>query len=138
MKNIEKIIEYIDAQTEADCRDISQSAAEECERIRSEFSITEQNEYWKAIDAGTRETEHRLEKLSELAIVEANKQVDALRKEMLDEAFALAARKLSDLPVRDYDELLTRLGIEAGCSPDALVARYKSVMTPAVLAALFD
>ena len=139
MNNIEKIIEYINAQTIAECEEISRNAAEECERKRAEFARAEQDEYWKYIDAGTKETERRLESLKELAAAEAKKQVDILQAEMLDEAFALAAQKLLTLPGDVYSELLKRLCIDdAGCSPDALLAQFRDDLTPDVVSALFD
>ena len=138
MRNIEKIIEYIEAQTAAECNEISQAATDDCERIHAEFIRAEQEEYWRAIDAGTRDTELRLERLNDLASAEAKKQIEALRQEMLEEAFALAARKLLELPESDYKALLERLGVEADCTPEALVARYRSVMTPTIAATLFD
>jgi len=138
MNNIEKIIEYITVQTTSECYEISLSAIDECERIHSEYQKDEQAEYWKAIDAGTRETEMRLDKLNELAALEAKKQIDALQIEMLDAAFALAAQKLLELPAREYDKLLVRLGLEAGTSPDALLTHFREELTPAVVSALFD
>jgi len=138
MNNIEKIIDYIKVKTIAECEEISRAAAEECVRIRAEYARSEQDEYWKSIDVGTKETEQRLEKLKELAAAEAKKQIDSLHKEMLDEAFTLAARNLMELPKGDYDAILIRLGIEADCSPDALVARYRAELEPDVIPALFD
>jgi len=138
MNNIEKIIEYIKAQNIAECEDISQTAADECEHIHAEFARLEQDEYWKAIDVGTKETEQRLESLKELAAAEAKKQIDSLHNEMLDEAFALAAQKLLALPKGDFDALLIRLGTPPGISPDALLSRYRAELAPDVISTLFD
>jgi len=138
MNNIEKIIEYIRADSVVELEGIAQKAVEDCERIRSEYARAEQDEYWKAINAGTRETEQRLAKLSELAAMEAQKQLDALYVEMLDKAFALAAEKLRELSLFEYDELLSRLGIEAGCGAEDLVERYRSELLPEITSALFD
>jgi len=138
MNNIDKIVEHIKAQTIEECEDISRTAAEECEHIHAEFARLEQEEYWKAIDIGTKETEQRLESLKELAAAEAKKQIDSLHNEMLDKAFALAAQKLLALPKGDFDALLIRLGTPPGISPDALLALYRTELTPDVISALFD
>jgi len=138
MNNIEKILEYIKSQTITECEEISKAAEDECERIRTEFARKEQDEYWKSIDIGTKETEKRLENLKELAAAEAKKQIDSLHNEMLDEAFTLAARVLSELPHDDYDKLLKRLGFEADCSPDIVVEQYRTEMGLAVMSALFE
>ena len=102
MDNIEKVIEHIKTLSIAECGNIADQAAEDCRRLREEYSRTEQEEYWKAINAVTKETEQRLKKLSDLAAMEAQKQLDMLRQEMIGEAFALAAKKLLDLPAERY------------------------------------
>ena len=138
MDRIDKIIDHIKSESIAECGEIARNAAEECERIREEYSRTEQAEYWKSINIGSKETEQRLSKLSSLADEEANKLISATRQEMLDEAFALAAKKLLELPNSSYQKLLDGLGLESGHSAEDVVARYKDVLSRQVLSALFD
>jgi vacuolar-type H+-ATPase subunit E/Vma4 len=138
MNGIERILEHIRARSITECEDIARAAEIESERLCAEYARAEQEEYWKVVDAGTKEAEQRRESLDELASAEAKKQIDATRKEMLDEAFSLAAAKLLELPGHEYDKLLTRLGIEAGCSPEALVARHRDALSRKVYSALFE
>ena len=138
MNNIEKIIEYIKADTEEKCREIARNAAAECDRIHTESSRKEQEEYWKAINAGTRETEQRLKRLNYLAYEEAEKQVAALHQEMLDEAFSLAAEKLGELPDKEYAKLLKRLSMGTGRTPEEVVSTFKGALSLRFVSALFE
>jgi len=138
MKNIEKIIDHIRTETEAKCKEIARNAAAECDRIHSEYSRAEQEEYWKTINAGTKETEKRLRRLNILAYEEAEKQVAALHQEMLDEAFSLAAVKLGELPGKEYAALLKRLSLGSGRTPDEVVATFKGALSLSFVSALFE
>ena len=138
MNGLVKIIEHIRLESEADCKEILRNATVECERIRVEYKQKEQDEYWKSINAGTKETEHRLEQLKNLAAMEAQKLLLTTQQEMLGRAFALAAEMLQELPVQEYKELLIRLEIDSSCSAEDLVAKFKSVLSQSVISALFD
>ena len=138
MNNIERVIEYINALSIAECEKIADQAEADCARIREEYSRLEQEDYWKSINAGTRETEQRLKKLSELAAMEAKKQLDSLRQEMLDKAFALAEKKLLELPEKGYRELLGRLGLDDGCNTVDVVDTFRTTLSTAAVSELFD
>jgi len=138
MNGIEKLIDHIRKCSDAECQEIAQNAAEECERLRAEFARKEQDEYWKYVNNGTKEVEERIEQLTNLANLEAHKMLNATHQEMLDEVFALAAKKLRELPERDYKAVLKRLKLNADCSAEDLVALYKEKMTKNILSALFD
>jgi len=138
MNGIEKLIDRIRKDSDAECVEIAKNAAEECERLSAEYSRREQEEYWKTINAGTKEAEQRLQQLNDLAALESKKKIRANQDEMLNEAFALAAKKLSQLPEQEYNKILKKHGIEDNYSPDDLVDVYKQVLSLAVLAVLFD
>ena len=137
MNGIEKIIEHIRLQSEEQCRDITRKAFDECQRIKAEYAQAEQDEYWNRIDAGTKETEHRMERLKRLAEMESNKQILATQQEMIAEAFDLAVKKLAQLPKNQYSELLKRLDMKAGAGAGTIVERYKNELSPRVASALF-
>ena len=138
MNNIEKIIEYIKTECEAECREIAHAAAEACERIRAEYSKTEQDEYWKAINTGTKETEQRLKQLAELAAQEASKQIISLHQDMADKAIELATEKLKAIPDNEFASLLKAKGIDPKCTPEELIEMYREKLMPIALSALFD
>jgi len=111
MTGIEKILAHIEAESMAECAQIDRAASEECGRIREKYAQAERDEYERLIDAGTKEAKHRLERLGNLAALEAKKQVLVTCHEMVDAAFELAAKKLRTLP--EYTEFLARLAAAA-------------------------
>ena len=138
MENIDKIIEYINNQTIMECREIIQAANDESERIRARYYREEQDEYWKAINAGSKESEMRLRSLNDLASEEANKKIEALRREMLHEALMLAARKFSELPGDEYKRILKKAGVSLDMSAEEFVIGYEDRLSASVMSALFD
>jgi len=138
MNGIDKILAYIKAEALAECDEIYRNAAEECRKIRNDYTLLEQNEYWKFINAGSKETDHRREQLQNFAVMEANKKLLSTQQEMVDEAFALAAKKLLELPKQEYAGLLKRLAIDADCSADDVVERFRNELSLKIVSVLFD
>ena len=138
MQGFDKIIEHIKAESEKECKEIAVKANEESARIRSLYSQKEQDAYWSCVNEGSKEIEKRVERLSSLAKEQADKMVESTKQDVLDDVLALTAKKLSALPSRNYNELLTKLGIDKGCKPEYLVEQYREELAPTVLAALFD
>ena len=108
MNGIEKILAHIKSESDAECEAINVSAAEECDRIRDEYTKTGQDEYRKLVDAGTKEAERRLERLNNLAVLESKKHVLMTQQEMVAEAFENAAKILLDLPDSEYIDFLAK------------------------------
>ena len=138
MQGLEKIIEYIQNESEKECKEIAIKANEESARILAMYSQKEQDAYWACVNDGSKEIEKRVADLSNLASEQAKKKVYETQQDMLDEVLALAANKLSALPTRKYNDLLKKLGIEQGCKPEYLVEHYRDELAPSVIAALFD
>ena len=138
MNDINKIIEHIVSESDAQCADIERIVTDECRTIKEQYSRIEQEEYWKFIDAGSKEAEQRVIKLKNLAEAEAEKQIQATREEMINAAFLLAVRKLEQLPRDEYASLLSRLKLEPGFSAAEIIARYRNLLTPSVKSTLFD
>ena len=138
MQGFEKIVDHIKFESERECKEIAVKANEESLRIKSIFSQKEQEAYWDCVNTGSKNIEKRVEELSNLAITQAKKMVDDMEQDMLDDVLALTARKLSALPSRKYNDLLKKLGIDAGCKPEYLVEQYRDELSPTVIAALFD
>ena len=138
MENVDKVIEYINTQTILECKEIVQYAHGEAERIRAGYYRDEQDEYWKAINAGTKESELRVRSLNDLASDEANKKVEALRSEMFHEALMLAAKKFSELPGDEYKKILKKAGVPLDLSCEEFVLVYEDKLLASVMSALFD
>jgi len=137
MNGLDKLVEHIRIEAEVYCTELAKKAADDCEQIKADYAKAEQDTYWSSIDAGTKETERRMERLNTLAEMEANKQILATQQEMISEAFDLAAKKLQKLPKRDYAELLKRLDLKDGASAYDVVAGYKNELAPRVASVLF-
>ena len=135
---LEKILEHIAAASEAECEEIARNAAQECERVRADYSRIEQDKYWKYIDAGTKEAKAHGEQLSAHAEAVAGNQIHATQQELVEEAFALAAKKLGELPDSEFSSLLSRLKLKPGSNAADVVAKFKNQLTPDLKAMLFD
>ena len=138
MNELEKVLTHIRALSHAQCEEVARSTLAECECARSRYAQEEQDEYWRFLGAATKEAEERLIKLGDLAKSEAQKKLFSTRREMVDAAFDLAARKLAALPAGDYRLLLKKLNLKPDFTPESLAHRYKELLLPAVEALLFD
>ena len=113
MNGIDKIIEHIMSESKAACDAIAAEAAARCERLREEYSQLEQDEYWKVINAGAKETEQRVERLEGVASLESKKQILAAKQELTARAFVRAAELLAALPEQEYFDWLVKLALDA-------------------------
>lgn len=138
MQELDKLLQHIKAESENECKTIALNSNNECKRIREEYSKKEQDEYWNYVNNGSKEIEKRTKQLADLAAEQAKKMVDETQQDMLDRVLSLTAKKLSALPSRTYNEILTKLGIEHGLKPEFLVEQFREDLTPSVTSALFD
>ena len=138
MNDINKVLNYIKSKSNEECEDIARKAVVECDDIRNQYAKKEQDEYWKFLSNATNEAEQRLIQLGELANKEARKKLSSTRREMADNAFDLAAQRLSKLSEEDFKKLLKRLNLKSSFTPTAVVARYKELLLPSVVAILFE
>ena len=109
MNGIEKIIEFIKSESAAECEAIEAAAVTECGRIREKYAKSEQDEYWRILNTGTKDAELRLKRLNGLARLQAKKRILATQQEMISHAFNLAVERLLQLSDSEYIDLLARL-----------------------------
>ena len=121
MNGIEKILAHIQAESDSECEEIERAAAEECDRIRDEYARSEQDEYRKLIDAGTKDAERRLERMGNMAALESKKHVLMTQQEMVTEAFEYAAGKLRGLPEREYINFLAKQACAASLTGTEMI-----------------
>jgi len=138
MHGLDKILEHIRVESERECKEIAVKANSENKRLSSSYSKKEQEAYSAYIEKGKNEIKKRVLQLSNLADEQASKLIYSAEQSVLDDVLALTANKLSTLPVKEYNDLLTRLGVEEGCKPEYLVEQYREELTPSVISALFD
>ena len=138
MKGSEKIIEHIrsDAQAQADA--ILARAEEQCAAIRADYDAKAGESYHARLRAGVKACEDRVDSMDRIARMEAKKGVLALKQEMVSESFALAQKKLTELPEAEYTALLARLAADAavtGGEELLLNARDRAAVGEAVVKA---
>ena len=116
MNGIEKILDHIKAESDAQCEEIERAAAEERERIAADYADKERDEYRKLLDAGANEAQRRLERLNSIAALESKKHVLMTQQEMVTVAFEQAANKLLELPKSEYVSFLAKHAAAASLS----------------------
>ena len=113
MNGIEKITARIRADAEAECAAIRAESEERCAAIRAENERAAQEEYWRLVREGVKDTEQRVQRLGRTARLEAKKSVLNMKQEAVSRAFELARQKLAGLPEQDYVAFLAREAAEA-------------------------
>lgn len=113
MNGIEKITGRIedDAQREIDA--LLNKAKAEAEEITTRYSLQAGREADDIVRRGKKAADERVERLGSVAQLEARKLTLAAKQEVLDEAFALAQKKLCTLPDGEYVSLLASLAVKA-------------------------
>lgn len=113
MKGIDKITSRIIADAEAECRDVKRESDERCAAVRAENEKRAQDEYWRLVREGVKDTEQRVQRMDRTARLEAKKSVLNMKQEAVSRAFDLAKDKIAELPERDYVAFLAREAAEA-------------------------
>ena len=113
MKGIDKITSRIIADAEAECRDVKRESDERCAAVRAENEKRAQDEYWRLVREGVKDTEQRMQRMDRTARLEAKKSVLNMKQEAVSRAFDLAKDKIAELPERDYVAFLAREAAEA-------------------------
>ncbi len=101
MKGIDKITSRIIADAEAECRDVKRESDERCAAVRAENEKRAQDEYWRLVREGVKDTEQRVQRMDRTARLEAKKSVLNMKQEAVSRAFDLAKDKIAELPERD-------------------------------------
>lgn len=113
MKGIDKITSRIIADAEAECRDVKRESDERRAAVRAENEKRAQDEYWRLVREGVKDTEQRVQRMDRTARLEAKKSVLNMKQEAVSRAFDLAKDKIAELPERDYVAFLAREAAEA-------------------------
>ena len=116
MKGIDKITSRILADAEAECAAVRKEADERCAAIKAEAEKKAQEEYWRLVREGVKDTEQRVQRMDRTARLEAKKSVLNMKQEAVSKAFELARDRIAELPERDYVGFLARQAAEAAIS----------------------
>ena len=113
MNGIERITARIRADAEAECAAIRAESEARCAEIRAENERLAQEQYWKLVREGVKDTEQRVQRMGRTARLEARKGVLTMKQESVSKAFDRAKEKIAELPEKDYVAFLAREAAEA-------------------------
>lgn len=113
MNGIDRITVRIDEEIRKEIDEIKRKADKDCEEIRLHYREIAQNEYWKTMKKGKEESDRLAERMRSMAQAEAKKQILALKQEMIEAAFEMAADKLASMPEEKYIDFLKSLAVNA-------------------------
>lgn len=113
MDGIEKIIDRISGDAQREVDDVLAKARAEADKILSQYQAQAQAEADDILTRGEKAAVERGERLASVAQLECRKDVLRAKQEVIDEAFQLALKKLTQLPQEAYVSLLADLAVEA-------------------------
>ncbi len=113
MKGIEKITARIESDSKAEVEAILQEASAKAEEIRAGYVSQAEAKAKAATQAGDEAARRQYERLESAAHMEAKKRLLSAKQACVDETFALARKKLLELPDGQYADLLARMAVRA-------------------------
>ncbi|MCC8100330.1 MAG: V-type ATP synthase subunit E [Clostridiales bacterium] len=116
MTGIEKIIQRIDADAQAEVDAILSRAQEQADATAQRYQAQADQVSAEALAKGEADAREREERLCSAAEMQSRQLLLKTRQEMLDEAFQLALEKLQSLPPAEMTELLAKLAAQASSS----------------------
>lgn len=121
MNGIDKIMERIrqDAQAQQDAA--RAQTEEQLERIRQDFQAQAEQLRREQELQGQQSAQRRREQLRSSAGMERRQRLLTEKQSCIDEAFAAATRQLRSLPREEYARVLAHLAAAAGCGREELI-----------------
>ena len=113
MDGITKIIERIEDDSRLELAGIAAEGASKCAEIKAALQKREELLYGEALSRGAADAAARHERLKSVAELEAKKQLLAEKQLIMDKTFALAEKRLAELPENEYVALLARLAAQS-------------------------
>lgn len=113
MNGIDKITKRILDDARLEVNAIETESAAECEKIRSKYKALADAEFSRLTAEGGQSAEKRYKLLLGGAELETKKRMLSLKQELLGEAFAMAEKRLAELPEAEYIGFLAALAAKA-------------------------
>lgn len=113
MDGIEKIIDRISGDAQREVDDVLASAKAQAAEIIAKYQAQAKAEANDILARGEKAAAERGERLASVAQLECRKDVLRAKQEVVEEAFQLAMKKLTQLPQEAYVSLLADLAVEA-------------------------
>ena len=111
MNGIEKLTERIAADTDRERQSILAGGKAQAAEIRASYEALAESEYAESVAKGKQDAAERIERMGNVAQLEARKLRLSAKQEMLEKAFDLALKKLLDMPEAEYVDLLSKLAV---------------------------
>ena len=112
MNGIEKLTERIAADTDRERQSILAGGKAQAAEIRASYEALAESEYAESVAKGKQDAAERIERMGNVAQLEARKLRLSAKQEMLEKAFDLALKKPLDMPEAEYVDLLSKLAVE--------------------------
>ena len=116
MNGIEKIIDRISGDAQAEIDAILDEARAEAAQITAKYAAQAKDEADEILKRGSAAAAEREERLASMAQMEGRKAELAAKQEVIEDAFELALKKLLELPEDRYVELLAELAVRASAT----------------------
>ena len=116
MNGIEKIIDRISGDAQAEIDAVLEQARAEAAQITAKYEAQAKAEAEEIRTRGAAAAAEREERLASVAQLECRKAELTAKQEVIEETFALALQKLLSLPEEQYVELLADLAVKASVS----------------------
>ena len=116
MKGTEKIVDRIISVAKEEAAKIMTESADVCVGIKTEYEESAKKAYTEKIRSGVAQCEEIIEKSDRMSRMEANRNVLALKQEMVKAAFMRAEEKICSLPRDNYIQFLAKLASKASAT----------------------
>ncbi len=113
MNGIGKITARIESEGRAEAEAIVKEAREKAEAVKAGYAGQAKAEAERDAAAAKAAAEQRAQRLEGAAEMDAKKLMLTAKQECLDEAFALAEKKLTSMKDEEYADLLARIAVKA-------------------------
>lgn len=121
MNGIEKIVSRMEADAKAERDAVTAAAQQKAEAIRHDYQITADTLQQDAQVRRRAQNAERLEHLNGSSQMACRQRVLAVKQEIIDEAFAHAAQRLTQLPAEQYVPLLAALAADNGVGDEEIL-----------------
>ena len=121
MNGLEKIVARMESDTRAECDALAASAAENAAAILRDCQAQADAAARDSAQRAAAQAAEHLEHLNGSSQLACRQRVLAAKQELIDEAFARAARALTALPQAEYIDLLATLAAENGSGDEELL-----------------
>lgn len=126
MNGIEKILDKLQSESQAEVDAILEKARAEAEAITARYARQAEQEKAAAEEKGKKAASERQDRLIRAAEMESKKTILAAKQSVLDKAFALAKENLLSMPEEDYVKLLASMAAtSAGSGSESIVLNAK-------------